>query len=389
MNYSTWLVNQAEYAFFADGAKYSVRDSLNGGRHYLGTFSMKMTPKSTGGYKLKTDEAASSSPLLSFTLSAASTPVIAPLWRITDHLGSVRVVLDGSANIVEQNDYFPFGLRTDSGRSYASAQANRLKFNGKEQQTALFGIGLIDYGARLYDPTTARWTTQDPLAEKYTSFSPYSYCANDPVNLVDPNGEDNYRFDEDTGTFYLMEETDDQYDQVLKYAYDKKTGEYNKMTRKGKPKAIIENVEKGILKDGINFKTENNTIEFGEDVDLPSQNGVESFILSLANYLYKEIGGVYSTSEDRSRSFATFTAYEKNNDESARIKLPVYYIDNDNKRIALNNYEVIHTHLSSKENKYTVSNLDRTVQQDLNSRAKTKTLRFTIITSSPFVRIPY
>lgn len=207
---------QAEYAFFADGAKYSVRDSLNGGRHYLGTFSMKMTPKSTGGYKLKTDEAASSSPLLSFTLSAASTPVIAPLWRITDHLGSVRVVLDGAANVIEQNDYFPFGLRTDSGRTYAAAQANRLKFNGKELQTALFGIGLIDYGARLYDPTTARWTTQDPLAEKYTSFSPYSYCVNDPVNLVDPNGNyiDDY-YDSFTGKYLGSDGSNTTYNRLI------------------------------------------------------------------------------------------------------------------------------------------------------------------------------
>ena len=37
-----------------------------------------------------------------------------------------------------------------------------------------------------------RFTTMDPLAEKYYSISPYAYCANNPVNLVDPEGQDSY-----------------------------------------------------------------------------------------------------------------------------------------------------------------------------------------------------
>ena len=29
---------------------------------------------------------------------------------------------------------------------------------------------------------------QDPLAEKYYNLSPYAYCANNPVNFVNPDG---------------------------------------------------------------------------------------------------------------------------------------------------------------------------------------------------------
>ncbi|MBR5597667.1 MAG: hypothetical protein IKW30_09715, partial [Lachnospiraceae bacterium] len=45
---------------------------------------------------------------------------------------------------------------------------NRHKFNGKEEQTT-GSLGYLDYGARMYDPQTARWLTQDPLAEKMYS----------------------------------------------------------------------------------------------------------------------------------------------------------------------------------------------------------------------------
>ncbi len=44
--------------------------------------------------------------------------------------------------------------------------------------------------ARQYNPTLARWTAQDPMAEKYYGISPYMYCAGNPINMVDVNGEE-------------------------------------------------------------------------------------------------------------------------------------------------------------------------------------------------------
>ena len=46
----------------------------------------------------------------------------------------------------------------------------------------------MDFGARFYDPATAIFLQQDPLAEKYYNISPYAYCANNPINFVDPDG---------------------------------------------------------------------------------------------------------------------------------------------------------------------------------------------------------
>ncbi len=62
------------------------------------------------------------------------------------------------------------------------------QYNGKELNR-MQGSNLYDYPARYMEPALGRFTAMDPLAEKYYSTSPYTYCANNPVRLVDPDGK--------------------------------------------------------------------------------------------------------------------------------------------------------------------------------------------------------
>ncbi|MDE5731581.1 MAG: hypothetical protein K2H95_00875 [Bacteroidales bacterium] len=57
------------------------------------------------------------------------------------------------------------------------------RFNGKESQK-FAGLPYLYYGSRFYHPLSSRWTTMDPLAEKYYSISPYAYCSGNPVNFA-------------------------------------------------------------------------------------------------------------------------------------------------------------------------------------------------------------
>ncbi len=66
---------------------------------------------------------------------------------------------------------------------------NKYLYNGKELQDDL-GLDWYDYGWRMYDPTLGRWHCVDNLAEKYLSFSPYAYCNNNPIRLIDIDGNE-------------------------------------------------------------------------------------------------------------------------------------------------------------------------------------------------------
>ena len=96
-------------------------------------------------------------------------------------------VLDVEGKVVQLNDYYPFGLPYSDTGSIKGTDIQPYKYNGKEFQT-MHGLHWYDYGARMYDPIICRWNAVDPLAEKYYNVTPYSYCLNNPVNAIDPDG---------------------------------------------------------------------------------------------------------------------------------------------------------------------------------------------------------
>ena len=103
-------------------------------------------------------------------------------YYLKDHQGNNRVVINQSGTVEETNHYYPFG-----GVFGTTGNTQPYKYNGKELDTKQ-GLNWYDYGARHYDAALGRFTTNDPLAEKYYSMSPYTYCADNPVKFIDPNG---------------------------------------------------------------------------------------------------------------------------------------------------------------------------------------------------------
>ncbi len=108
-----------------------------------------------------------------------------------DHLGNIRQVTgdDGSkqGEVIQRMKYYPFGGEFNDLNAVSFMQNH--KYNGKEFDH-MHGLNTYDYGARQYNPVTARWDRMDPLSEKYYSTSPYAYCVNNPVKFIDPDGRE-------------------------------------------------------------------------------------------------------------------------------------------------------------------------------------------------------
>jgi RHS repeat-associated protein len=86
------------------------------------------------------------------------------------------------------------------GRKFSNGGGYRYGFNGKENDKEVKGEGnSYDFGARIYDPRLGRWLSTDIITKPF--ITPYNYSSNDPVNYLDPNGQDNIHF------FYVITRT--------------------------------------------------------------------------------------------------------------------------------------------------------------------------------------
>ena len=208
----------AEYEYLADGSKLRALDGGGNGYQYRGSLIYTQTAGQSDSPVITLDCALTSAGRIVRETSADGSPTYKVQHYLRDHLGSVRSVIDGDTGaVVETNDYYPFGKRITpppvaepvEATSQSATSPNRWLFSGKESQSFLYAnIPLLDFGAMMYNPTIARWTTSDPMSEKYYGISPYVYCLGNPISIIDPNGMDIWTMDE-KGNVVWVKESDD------------------------------------------------------------------------------------------------------------------------------------------------------------------------------------
>jgi RHS repeat-associated protein len=98
-----------------------------------------------------------------------------------------------NADIVEENNYYPFGFKHKGYNSVVTSTnpGQKYKYSGKELQDENIGgnqLNVYDFGARNYDPALGRWMNIDPMVEKRNWISPYNYVQNNPILKIDPDG---------------------------------------------------------------------------------------------------------------------------------------------------------------------------------------------------------
>ena len=103
----------------------------------------------------------------------------------SDHLGSSSWITDRNGQAIQHLHYLPYGEDWIAQRN--TSWTTPYTFSGKEKD-AETGYGY--FGARYYDTGLSIWLSVDPMSDKYPSMSPYNYCANNPIILVDPDGRE-------------------------------------------------------------------------------------------------------------------------------------------------------------------------------------------------------
>jgi RHS repeat-associated protein len=118
-------------------------------------------------------------------------------YLLYDHLGSTRLVVNGSATTC--HDYLPFGeeiMFNRSGVNCYGQSANQpdtsLKFTGEVRDSDTT-LGLDYFGARYFSGAMGRFTSPDqPLIDQHPdnpqSWNLYSYVRNNPLKFLDPSG---------------------------------------------------------------------------------------------------------------------------------------------------------------------------------------------------------
>ena len=100
-----------------------------------------------------------------------------------DQVGSLRLVVDSSGNVVKQVDYDSFGnIISDSNEAFMVPFGFAGGLHDRD-------TGLVRFGYRDYMPEIGRWTAKDPILFEGGGTNLYGYVLNDPVNGVDPTGE--------------------------------------------------------------------------------------------------------------------------------------------------------------------------------------------------------
>jgi RHS repeat-associated protein len=97
-------------------------------------------------------------------------------------VGSLRLVADGSGNVVKRISYDSFGnILEDTNPSFTIPFGFAGGLHDRD-------TGLVRFGYRDYDPEVGRWAAKDPIGFAGGDTDLYGYVLNDPINYIDPYG---------------------------------------------------------------------------------------------------------------------------------------------------------------------------------------------------------
>ncbi|HEY5750645.1 MAG TPA: RHS repeat-associated core domain-containing protein [Chryseolinea sp.] len=190
--------------------------------------------------------------------------------------------------VIQQDDYYPFGLTFNSYIRENSMNQDYL-YNGKELQNEL-DLAWLDYGARMYEPDLGRFIVQDKFTEKYADFTPYHYALNNPLLFVDMNGDSTIFYDNNANVLYV---SDDGLENSAVIVDDDNLEDFNKFKGAVTKNISNKNTQAALLrKFGDNYMISEYEDFFDDNAgDTKNKNGdenAEGLENEHASYLYSD-----------------------------------------------------------------------------------------------------
>jgi RHS repeat-associated protein len=167
-----------EFAYDGDGGRIK-KASLSGTTVYVGSL---YEIDSDGKIRKHIFSGANRIATLSLRGGSGATDEAISFYH-TDHLGSSNVITDSTGVQIQYCEYTPYG----STQVNTGTDVTKYKFTGKELDTS----GIYFYGARYYDSDIGRFISADPTIQRPydpQDLNRYTYCRNNPINLIDPSG---------------------------------------------------------------------------------------------------------------------------------------------------------------------------------------------------------
>lgn len=106
-----------------------------------------------------------------------------PFYYITDYQGNNAMIVNSVPEITLEHNYYPYG------EPWREKKGIQFMFSGNER-LLIDGLNEYDFHARRYRSAIPAFSSWDLHNEQYPWLSPYTYAAANPINRIDPNGED-------------------------------------------------------------------------------------------------------------------------------------------------------------------------------------------------------
>ncbi len=223
--------------------------------------------------------------------------------------------------IIQTNRYLSGGL-PQTGMSVTDKTTDNHLYCGM-QYMGTHSMGFYDNEARIYDALLTRFTTPDPLSEKYPDISPYASRANNPLLFVDEDGRDyDVTFDENNNIvtikakYYTFKEDEESLNSAISY--------WNNNSNK--------------------FSIDGYKVEFRLDVkiieDMPKSGNLKTDLTILNTEISKDM---YSDFENKKTNLNAYIVTDKETRGSGGARGNLIMVDRSQEHGTTGSHEVGHT----------------------------------------------